>query len=79
MAANPRADWTIEDVKSLAKKEGLEVRLPNGGSHTVVSSPLLRESLCIPAKRPIKPRYIKELVGYARAHNAAWIEDGERK
>lgn len=71
MAANPHDDWTIENVKTLVKQEGLEIRSPSGGSHHVVSSPLLRDSVCVPHKRPIKSIYIVHLVHYAEAHRKA--------
>lgn len=71
MEANPRDGWKIEDVKALVKQEDLELRSPNGGSHYVVSSPHLRDSLCVPFKRPIKMFYIKALVSYALAHRAS--------
>lgn len=67
MFENPVNDWTILDVKKLCQKEGLEFR-EGAGSHSVVSSPYLRDSLTIPARKPIKPRYIKELTGYVGAH-----------
>lgn len=68
MRANPRGDWTIAQVESLCAKVGLEIRRPNGSSHYVVSSPLLRDSLTVPYKRPIRPIYIKKLVSYSDAH-----------
>ncbi|ABF64416.1 hypothetical protein TM1040_1683 [Ruegeria sp. TM1040] len=68
MRANPRDDWTITQVETLCKKIGLDVRKPNGSSHYVVSSKYLRDSLCVPYKRPIRALYIKNLVSYSDAH-----------
>ena len=68
MRDNPAGDWTIEDVLKLVRQEGLKSRKPNGGSHYVVFSPQLRDSLCVPHKRPIKARYIRMLVSYVEAH-----------
>lgn len=68
MANNPLDDWTINDIKKLCKNEGLEFR-EGAGSHSVVSSPHLRDSFAIPAKKPIKPYYIKGIVGYVMAHH----------
>ncbi|MDE0590443.1 hypothetical protein OU789_10940 [Halocynthiibacter sp. C4] len=68
MRDNPRDDWTIAQVENLCAQMGLEVRKPNGSSHYVVSSPVLRDSLCVPYKRPIRSLYIKKLVGYIDAH-----------
>jgi len=78
MAANPKADWTLADVTKLVRQEGLEMRTPNGGSHNVVSSPHLRDSLCVPSHRPIKVRYIKELVGYTIAHRTSAEKDEDK-
>lgn len=60
MRRNPN-DWSMPNVLRLAQHHGLEVR-NNGGSHCVFSHPLLAEHLTIPARRPIKPLYIKRLV-----------------
>lgn len=70
MRANPRDDWTIAQVEKLCAKLGLEIRVPSGSSHYVVSSPYLRDSLTVPYKRPIRPLYIKKLVSYSDAHVA---------
>jgi len=67
MRDNPKGDWTIHDVQKLCRNEGLEFR-QGAGSHSVVSSPHLRDSLTVPARKPIKSRYIKEMVGYTLAH-----------
>jgi len=68
MRENPKNDWTIADVKKLAKAHGLEVRSPSGSSHYVVSSKFLRDSLCVPHNRPIKARYITLLCLMVDAH-----------
>lgn len=60
MRHNPN-DWSMQDVLRLARHHGLEVR-SHGGSHHVFSHPLLATHLTIPARRPIKPLYIKSLV-----------------
>lgn len=67
MADNPRDDWTISKVKKLCADEGLEFR-EGSGSHSVLSSPYLRDSFTVPARKPIKPYYIKGLVTYVMAH-----------
>lgn len=68
MAANPRKDWKIKDVEKLCAEVDLELLPPRNGSHYKVSSPHLRDILTIPARRPIKPVYIRDLVSYAEAH-----------
>lgn len=71
MRANPRKDWTIEDVRRLCDGAGLSLKPPTGGSHYKVTSERLAYLLTIPAHRPIKPIYIRMLLNYADAHNAA--------
>jgi len=59
MRNNPR-DWTIEDLKILAERHGLDWRQP-GTSHVTFSS---REAghLTVPARKPIKPVYVRMFV-----------------
>ena len=71
MKDSPQADWTIEDVKKLCTKIGLGCRSPSSGSHYVVYSEFLPGALTVPARRPIKARYIQMLVALATSHNAA--------
>jgi hypothetical protein len=59
MQTNPR-DWRIENVKTVAKAFGLEWR-QQGTSHVVFFKPDFTP-LTIPAKKPIKPIYIKKFV-----------------
>lgn len=56
MRANPR-DWRIDDLKVIAVHFGLSYRQP-GTSHVTFRGPDGRK-LTVPAKRPIKPIYIK--------------------
>ncbi|MEW6391914.1 MAG: type II toxin-antitoxin system HicA family toxin [Pseudomonadota bacterium] len=65
MMRNPAGDWRISDVEVVCKRYGLTCQPPTGGgSHYRVSHPKLFEILTIPARRPIKPIYIKQLVAY---------------
>jgi hypothetical protein len=59
MRGNPR-DWRIEDLKSVADRVGLDYRQP-GTSHVVFSFPGL-DPLSVPAKKPIKPIYVRLFV-----------------
>lgn len=59
MRRNPR-DWNIDDLKAVAEAIGLEWT-HDGGSHVVFRSPSL-EHLCVPARRPIKPIYIRRFL-----------------
>lgn len=60
MRNNPR-DWRIDDLLTVAARYGVEVR-NSGGSHHVFSAPGIAESICIPARRPVKPIYVKQFV-----------------
>ncbi len=66
MRANPRGDWTIQDIQAVARRfedKGLRVQAPTRGSHYKVSHPDVEEILTIPATRPLKPVYIRRFVG----------------
>lgn len=56
MRSNPQGDWTIADVQAVCRRAGLECLPPSGGSHWKVAHP---------ARRPIKPAYIRKLVKMA--------------
>jgi predicted RNA binding protein YcfA (HicA-like mRNA interferase family) len=60
MRSNP-LDWKIEQLETIAKQFEIKVR-KSGGSHVVFSHPNWIDLLCVPARRPIKPIYIKKLV-----------------
>ena len=60
MRSNPH-DWRIEDLESLARHFGLSVRKP-GGSHVIFFHPARAEMLSMPARRPIKPVYVRRFV-----------------
>ena len=57
MRHNPR-DWRIEDLETLARRFGLGIR-KSGGSHAVFFHVANGGMLTVPARRPIKPVYIK--------------------
>ncbi len=60
MRNNPR-DWRIETLISLAVKYGIEIR-NHGGSHHIFSSPKIDLAISVPARRPIKPVYIRQFL-----------------
>ncbi|WP_114910739.1 type II toxin-antitoxin system HicA family toxin [Acidibrevibacterium fodinaquatile] len=60
MRANPR-DWRIASLEAVALAHGANVRKP-GGSHVVFEHPALTEALTVPARRPIKPVYVRRFV-----------------
>ena len=59
MRSNPR-DWSIEDLKVLARRHGLDWRQP-GTSHVTFSYPGL-VPLTVPAHKPVKPVYVSRFV-----------------
>ena len=73
---NPRNDWKIKDIEKLCKQVGLVIESPSHGSHYKVFSENLMDALTIPARRPIKPPYIRMLVSYVDAHMAS-LKTGE--
>jgi len=62
MRRNPMG-WRIEELQAVAEKNSVEWRRPGrGGSHVIFSAAGVREIVSVPAKRPIKPVYIKQFV-----------------
>jgi hypothetical protein len=61
MRANPKADWRIEDCQVLARRFG--VSWETTGSHATFRSPG-GNRITVPARRPIKPIYIKLFVEF---------------
>jgi hypothetical protein len=64
MKQNPQGDWTISDVSSVCKDVGVACDAPKRGDHYKVSHQTQIEILTIPARRPIKPIYIRKLVTF---------------
>lgn len=79
MRQNPRADWSVNDVTKVCAENGIECMPPTRGTHYKAASPLLEGHLTIPAHRPIKPFYIKELVGMIAAHHIREAAEKEDK
>jgi hypothetical protein len=71
MQENPRADWGIKDIAKLCDEYGLALLPPSSGSHYKVCSEHLRDILTIPAHRPIKAPYIRQLISYVQGHTEA--------
>ena len=65
--------WRIEELQAIAEKHCIEWLKPgSGGSHIIFSSPGARAIVSVPAKRPIKPVYVKQflaLIDAARGIN----------
>lgn len=79
MKANARGDWVIRDVETLCRQAGLSCSPPKSGSHYKVYSRHLAGTLTIPARRPIKPVYIKKLTSYAEAHLREEEQEGDER
>ena len=63
MRSNPR-DWRIEDVGSVCRAYAVLCTAPRKGSHYKVKHGSIDTILTIPAHRPIKPVYIRDLVSF---------------
>lgn len=63
MRRNPKADWTQSDVIAAAEGAGC-IATHHGGSHMQIAHPARTEILTVPARRPIKPIYIKRLITF---------------
>jgi hypothetical protein len=71
MRRNPAGDWHIRDVEAVCGEHGLLFRAGKGTSHAHAKYPGSREILTIPARRPIKPVYIRKLVRYIESRGGA--------
>ncbi|MCU6455043.1 type II toxin-antitoxin system HicA family toxin [Sphingomonas sp. A2-49] len=66
MRQGPR-DWRIDDIERLCGAFGIACTPPRKGSHYKVKHRSVPQILTIPAHRPIKPVYIRELVKFVDA------------
>lgn len=64
MRANPQGDWTIGDIDAVCREHGVRCDPPSKGSHYKITHPSQIEILTIPARRPIKPNYIRSLLAF---------------
>ena len=65
MRRNPAANWTMADIMALCGEFGIAcLASRGGGSHYKVSHPAMAMKLTITFKRPIKPVYIRALIGF---------------
>lgn len=68
MQNNPRADWTIEQLKTLAAQYGLRWRQPGTSHVTFAASD--GTMLTVPSHKPIKPVYIRQFLLLVTEHGA---------
>ena len=76
MRANPKGDWTIEDVAVVCRYCGAELCSPRRGSHYTVRHHKCPEILPIPARKPLKIVYVKLFVSMMDSIKAE-PEEGE--
>lgn len=70
--------WRIDQLESVAAENGVGWRTPgHGGSHVIFSASGVREIVSVPAKRPIKPVYIRQLL--ALIDKAVEVRQDEKK
>jgi hypothetical protein len=60
MRQSPK-DWAMAKLLTVARQYDIEVR-SSGGSHHVFSHPSVKDTLSVPAHRPIKAVYIKRFL-----------------
>jgi hypothetical protein len=60
MRTNPR-DRRIASLETVARAFGVNVRKPSG-SNVVFEHPAVAEAVSVPARRPIKPIYVRRFV-----------------
>ena len=65
MRSNPR-DWRIGQLKTVARHFGLTIR-QSGGSQVIFQKTGWLIELSVPARRPIKPFYIKKFIELVEA------------
>ena len=70
MRGNPR-DWRIEEIITVCEAFGVACTAPRKGSHYKVKHASVIEILTIPAHRPIKPVYIRDLIKFIDAVQGA--------
>ena len=62
MRRNPAGDWTIADIQRVCAQIDWQCLAPANGSHWKIIVPGARAILTVPARRPIKPIYIRKLI-----------------
>ena len=67
MRRNPAGDWTIQDIRKLCDGLGWQCLPPSGGgSHWKIVVPGSEAILTVPARRPIKPIYVRKLLEFMK-------------
>jgi hypothetical protein len=77
MKANPRGDWQISDLATVAGQVGLTCTAPTRGSHFKFSSTILDGGILpIPHRKPVKVNYVKDFLRLVEAHQQASNPNG---
>jgi len=63
MRRNPR-DWRMEDLETAAGRLGMSIRKAPG-SHVTFSAPGCVMVVTVPARKPVKPAYVRMFVKLA--------------
>ncbi|MDR7035628.1 MULTISPECIES: type II toxin-antitoxin system HicA family toxin [Methylobacterium] len=71
MRRNPVGDWTIEDIAMICRAYGIDCVPPARGSHYDLSHPSEAAILTVPARRPVRPHYIRAFVAFVDAVRGA--------
>jgi hypothetical protein len=53
-------DWRIASLQVVAVAHGVNI----GGSHVVFEHPAVAEAVSVPARRPIKPVYVRRFFAF---------------
>jgi len=72
MRRNPRGDWRLEDLQTVATRHNIAIR-HDGGSHAVFRR-ADGAMLTIPARRPIKAIYIKLFLSFIESSHGQEID-----
>jgi len=62
MRSAPKGNWQIDDLEAVARTYGIKIRR-SGGSHVVFSHSAAVLRVTVPARRPIKPIYVRQFIG----------------
>jgi hypothetical protein len=62
LKSNPQGDWKIEDLKRIAHSFRVDYR-QRGTSHVTFRFPS-KDRLTVPARKPIKPIYLKMFIEF---------------
>lgn len=68
LECDPKSDWRIEQLKAIADRYEISYRQP--GTNHVTFRPRRGDKLTIPARRPVKPVYVRKFLAMLDALEA---------